>query len=62
MCFCAIGDGWEECKAAQAMKWPFIKIDLHPSSSHRFPGLTLRTVGFYFSTVYGRPDSENDEE
>ncbi|OMO77259.1 eyes absent protein [Corchorus capsularis] len=60
--FCAIGDGWEECEAAQAMKWPFIKVDLRPSSSHRFPGLTLRTVGFYFSIVYGDPDSENDEE
>ncbi|KAG8476052.1 hypothetical protein CXB51_032858 [Gossypium anomalum] len=47
--FCAIGDGWEECEAAQAMNWPFIKVDLRPNSSHRFPGLTLRTVGFYFS-------------
>ncbi|TYH97383.1 hypothetical protein ES332_A12G239900v1 [Gossypium tomentosum] len=24
--FCAIGDGWEECEAAQAMNWPFIKL------------------------------------
>ncbi|XVF13601.1 hypothetical protein REPUB_Repub08aG0221700 [Reevesia pubescens] len=60
--FCAIGDGWEECEAAQAMKWPFIKIDLRPSSSHRFPGLTLKTIRLYFSIVYGSPDSENDEE
>ncbi|KAK9021037.1 hypothetical protein V6N11_011045 [Hibiscus sabdariffa] len=59
--FCAIGDGWEECEAAQAMNWPFIKVDLRPNSSHRFPGLTFRTVGFYFSIVYGNPDSENDD-
>ncbi|KAE8693153.1 hypothetical protein F3Y22_tig00110818pilonHSYRG00025 [Hibiscus syriacus] len=59
--FCAIRDGWEECEAAQAMKWPFIKVDLQPNSSHRFPGLTLRTVGFYFSIVYGNPDSENED-
>ncbi|PPD84489.1 hypothetical protein GOBAR_DD18569 [Gossypium barbadense] len=60
--FCAIGDGWEECEAAQTMNWPFIKVDLRPNSSHRFPGLTLRTVGFYFSIVYGNPDSENDDD
>ncbi|XP_059656759.1 eyes absent homolog [Cornus florida] len=60
--FCVIGDGWEECDAAQAMGWPFVKIDLRPGSSHRFPGLTLRTLGHYFSIVYGNADAENDEE
>ncbi|XP_034711852.1 eyes absent homolog isoform X2 [Vitis riparia] len=60
--FCVIGDGWEECEAAQTMRWPFVKIDLRPGSSHRFPGLTLRTVGHYFSIVYGIPDAENDDE
>jgi len=58
--FCVIGDGWEECEAAQTMTWPFVKIDLQPGSSHRFPGLTSRTVGCYFSVVYGSPDAEND--
>lgn len=60
--FCVIGDGWEECEAAQAMRWPFVKIDLRPGSSHRFPGLTLRTVGYYFSVVYGSPDAEDDKD
>ncbi|KAJ4728714.1 Eyes absent protein, partial [Melia azedarach] len=60
--FCVIGDGWEECEAAQTMQWPFVKIDLGPDSSHRFPGLTLRTLGCYFSVVYGSPDDENDEK
>lgn len=60
--FCVIGDGWEECEAAQTMKWPFIKIDFQPGSAHRFPGLTSRVVGHYFSVVYGTPDTENDEE
>ncbi|XP_050376504.1 eyes absent homolog isoform X2 [Argentina anserina] len=59
--FCVIGDGWEEGEAAQLMQWPFIKIDMRPGSSHRFPGLTMRTVGFYFSVVYGNSDAEDEE-
>ncbi|XP_004300253.1 PREDICTED: eyes absent homolog 3 [Fragaria vesca subsp. vesca] len=60
--FCVIGDGWEEGEAAQLMQWPFIKIDMQPGSSHRFPGLTLRTVGFYFAVVYGNSDAEDEKE
>lgn len=60
--FCVIGDGWEECSAAQSMQWPFVQIDLRPGSSYRFPGLSLRTVGFYFSVVYGNDNIEQDEE
>lgn len=59
--FCVLGDGWEECAAAQAMKWPFVQIDIQPDSSHRFPGLTLATVGHYFSVIYGTP-AEKDED
>ncbi|CAN8287474.1 unnamed protein product [Cochlearia groenlandica] len=51
--FCAIGDGWEECAAAQAMQWPFVKIDLQPDSSYKFPGVTPKTVSYYFDAVYG---------
>jgi eyes absent family protein 2 len=58
--FCVIGDGWEECEAAEIMRWPFIKIDPRPGKPHRFPGLTSKTVGHYVSVVY--PDNENDEE
>ena len=60
--FCAIGNGWEECEAAQSLKWPFVKIDLQPGSLHRFPGLSLKTIGFYFSVIYGNCDSSNDEK
>ncbi|GFZ00835.1 eyes absent-like protein [Actinidia rufa] len=60
--FCVIGDGWEECDAAQAMRWPFVKIDVQPSSSHRFPGLTLTTLGHYFSVVYGNSNAPNDDD
>lgn len=60
--FCVIGDGWEECEAAQTMQWPFVKIDLGPGSCHRFPGLSLRTLGCYLSVVYGSPSDETDEE
>ncbi|KAL1300265.1 hypothetical protein HN51_044946 [Arachis hypogaea] len=58
--FCVIGDGWEECQAAEIMRWPFIRIDLRPDKLHRFPGLSLTTVGHYFAVVYGSPDDEND--
>ncbi|KAM1450182.1 hypothetical protein ACFX2I_037446 [Malus domestica] len=60
--FCVIGDGWEECEAAQAMRWPFVKIDMQPDSAHRFPGLTSKTLGFYFSVVYGSSDDEDEKE
>ncbi|CAK9173382.1 unnamed protein product [Ilex paraguariensis] len=59
--FCVIGDGWEECEAAETMRWPFVKIDLRPGSYHRFPGLTLRELGHYFAVVYGNADEEKDE-
>ncbi|XP_042479967.1 eyes absent homolog isoform X1 [Macadamia integrifolia] len=58
--FCAIGDGWEECEAAQTMAWPFIRIDPQPVGFHRFPGLTMKTVGHYLDVVYGVP--KDDEE
>ncbi|KAI3457216.1 hypothetical protein Pfo_013879 [Paulownia fortunei] len=57
--FCVIGDGWEECEAAQSMRWPFVQIDPQPSSIHRFPGLTSGDLRHYFSIVYGADeDSE----
>lgn len=60
--FCVIGDGWEECEAAQAMRWPFVKINVEPGGSHRFPGLTLRTLNHYFSIVYGNADAKDDDD
>jgi len=44
------------------MQWPFVKIGMHPGGDHRFPGLTLRTLGYYFAVVYGDPDAENNED
>ncbi|KAG8386866.1 hypothetical protein BUALT_Bualt03G0193500 [Buddleja alternifolia] len=55
--FCAIGNGWEECEAAECMRWPFVQIDLQPTSIHRFPGLTSHDLTHYFSVVYDQ-DSE----
>ncbi|KAK9120696.1 hypothetical protein Syun_018313 [Stephania yunnanensis] len=59
--FCVIGDGWEECEAAESMKWPFVKIDFRPGSSHKFPGLTLRTVDHYIGVIYENSDAAKDE-
>uniref|UniRef100_A0A0A9GBX2 protein-tyrosine-phosphatase n=1 Tax=Arundo donax TaxID=35708 RepID=A0A0A9GBX2_ARUDO len=50
--FCAIGDGQEECSAAQVMKWPFIKIDFCPEGPHRFPGLDMATIQNYMDVIY----------
>ncbi|MFS8032985.1 putative protein-tyrosine-phosphatase [Helianthus anomalus] len=60
--FCAIGDGWEECEAAENMQWPFVQIDPVPvSTSHRFPGLNLETLGHYIGVVYGEDSDDEDE-
>lgn len=58
--FCVIGDGWEECEAAQSMNWPFVQIDPQPSSIHRFPGLTCADLRHYFSVVYGSADEDSE--
>ncbi|KAG8094122.1 hypothetical protein GUJ93_ZPchr0012g21473 [Zizania palustris] len=50
--FCAIGDGHEECSAAQIMKWPFVKIEFRPDAPHRFPGLNLSTIHRLMDVVY----------
>ncbi|XP_068634936.1 eyes absent homolog isoform X2 [Aristolochia californica] len=50
--FCVIGDGFEECKAAEAMGWPFIRIDPRPDGFHRFPGLTMQMVKRYMEVIY----------
>ncbi|XP_062227851.1 eyes absent homolog isoform X3 [Phragmites australis] len=50
--FCAIGDGPEECSAAQVMKWPFIKVEFHPEGPHRFPGLDMATIQNYMDVIY----------
>ncbi|XP_024986694.1 eyes absent homolog [Cynara cardunculus var. scolymus] len=61
--FCAIGDGWEECEAAENMQWPFVQIDPGPvSTSHRFPGLTVETLGHYIGVVYGESDDDDDDD
>ncbi|KAK9716223.1 hypothetical protein RND81_06G219300 [Saponaria officinalis] len=60
--FCVIGDGWEECEAAEILRWPFVKIEPKPDGFHRFPGLTLKTMGYYLSVVYGNSDAEHDNQ
>lgn len=58
--FCVIGDGPEECEAAQFMKWPFIRINLRPNGTHRFPGLTTEAISRRISTFYGI-DAKNSD-
>lgn len=57
-----IGDGWEECEAAELMRWPFVKIDLKPDGLHRFPGLTQKTIGHYLSVVYGDSKAKTEDQ
>lgn len=60
--FCVIGDGWEECEAAEAMGWPFVKIDPCSSKYHRFPGLTPKDLDLYLSVVYENRNDEKSKE
>ncbi|KAK1261819.1 hypothetical protein QJS04_geneDACA008792 [Acorus gramineus] len=60
--FCVIGDGFEECEAAERMRWPFIQIDLQPNGPHRFPGLTMDLVGHYIDVVYDTSDAKKDDK
>ncbi|KAK1285668.1 hypothetical protein QJS10_CPB20g01280 [Acorus calamus] len=60
--FCVIGDGFEECEAAERMRWPFIQIDLQPNGPHRFPGLTMDLMGHYINVVYDTSDAKKDDE
>ncbi|CAL9196497.1 unnamed protein product [Musa hybrid cultivar] len=59
--FCVIGDGTEECAAAETMRWPFIKIDIRPASPYRFPGLTMEMVQSYIDVIYGPQDSKDEK-
>ncbi|XP_074566577.1 protein phosphatase EYA-like isoform X1 [Curcuma longa] len=59
--FCVIGDGNEECEAAQTMGWPFIRIDHQPSSPYRFPGLTMKSVQSYIDVAYESSDANVEE-
>lgn len=56
-----IGNGLEECEAAEAMNWPFVEVDMQPTGNHRFPGLSIRTIKLHIEVAYGVPKSENDE-
>lgn len=56
-----IGDGNEECEAAQTMGWPFIRIDHQPSSPYRFPGLTMKSVQSYIDVAYESSDANVEE-
>jgi eyes absent homolog 1 len=60
--FCVIGDGIEECNAAQSLKWPFIKVDFRPGNPNRFPGIDKGTLGSYISVMYGASQSDEEEK
>ncbi|KAJ7548477.1 hypothetical protein O6H91_07G013800 [Diphasiastrum complanatum] len=51
--FCAIGDGLDECEAAETLTWPFVKVDLRPDSPHCLLKVTAAVVKQYISVVYG---------
>ena len=51
--FCAIGDSLDECEAAQALEWPFVKVDTAPTAPVRLPSLTLATIKRYMRIIYG---------
>ncbi|KAI5071415.1 hypothetical protein GOP47_0013666 [Adiantum capillus-veneris] len=54
--FCVIGDGLDECEAAEALKWPFIKIDPQPYGHFRLPELSVQVIDNYMRVIYGDDD------
>ncbi|MCO5581506.1 hypothetical protein L7F22_035391 [Adiantum nelumboides] len=54
--FCVIGDGLDECEAAEALKWPFIKIDPQPYGHIRLPALSVQVINNYMRVIYGNED------
>ncbi|XP_057822547.2 eyes absent homolog [Cryptomeria japonica] len=60
--FCVIGDGMEECQAAESLSWPFVKIDPHPNGVHRFPGLSLSTIKHYLNCIYDSSQNDGPEK
>lgn len=60
--FCVIGDGMEECEAAETMRWPFVKMDFRPKAPHRLPGLTIRILKHYMEVIYGPLNSDDDDD
>ncbi|KAG0503040.1 hypothetical protein HPP92_003112 [Vanilla planifolia] len=60
--FCVIGDGMEECEAAERMHWPFIKVDFRPKGLHRLPSLTVRMIEHYMGVIYGPSDADDDDD
>lgn len=57
--FCVIGDGIDECEAAQDLSWPFVRIDIGPYAVHRIPIVTMDIVDYYMNTIYD--PSKNSE-
>lgn len=55
--FCVIGDGLDECEAAQALKWPFVKIDTPPYGHLRLPALSVQIIDNYMRVIYGDDES-----
>lgn len=51
--FCVIGDGIDECDAAQALGWPFVKVDTMPHGHLRLPSLSVPIIENYMRVIYG---------
>ncbi|CAK9207324.1 unnamed protein product [Sphagnum jensenii] len=56
--FCAIGDGIDECEAAQILEWPFVRISTAPSGAQtqdafRLPLLSMEILDHHVTNCYG---------
>jgi len=56
--FCAIGDGIDECEAAQILEWPFVRVSTAPSGAQiqdafRLPLLSMDILHHYVTNRYG---------
>lgn len=60
--FCVIGDDLDECEAAQALRWPFLKVDIKPDGIHRLTELSVPIIKSYMRVIYGDDVDEPDKE
>lgn len=50
--FCVVGDGIDECEAAQWLAWPFVKINIGPDADNRLPIMSMEILEQNMRTIY----------
>ena len=54
--FCVIGDGVDECEAANGLSWPFLKIHIGPNAVYQLPTVSMEIIDHHMKIVYEPSD------